>query len=1022
LTEEKSPLPPLPSIFVFIMKLPIDDDDIFVDEIEGLVESFDSYEENPNSYSSSPSSSSRAANYKIRRLRNDGLSPRGGRVAAEGYCRGRRSKCWVFTLLLISIGMAVYIHKYDKEEGIIVEADKSHNDHNMNMNDDNNPGSKNDSKLPVEPSPGDDYYDDDDDDDDDDDHVPDDDDIYYADDDYADKDKEVEVDDDATASQEDDDDDDDYNDDGDTNNTDIEEQNADVNDNIEENPQDFDDNIESKPQVDNTEIETQTNETKVDQNANVDDTFESEPKHDDETVEEEQTNETVEDNGTEILTEDDDDDEDDEAIKDALIEKWGHWHFWDGTPEIRPTEDYLSMYPNKDCPYEGFPSESWQADAVYVNHMIDSASELVIRAKDAIFTEYGLGPREEISRDQLIQRTNMFKLDFLNLNSDDVSEPVNEGLTRGGWTTSSSFEGLARRLTHAMMTRDTFTVVMGGNGAAAGHGNHHLQSYMMQFHQIMEPLLERVGVKLITKSIANDGLGTIQNTLGSVSIYGDDIDVIIWDADPEVENDASVELFFRQALLAGSRRPVLFAPKGKFDVLKNLHNNVDADVFGIGSAMHGIPETLDEEQVKDLPYFARYLNCPEDKESLCLNNPDKYKVRCWIDRDDVTPPTQQLKSPSDQSLENPGFRQHQLKGRVITFIILEALQDALDNWSDITIVEGQPLDGDFWHLTNYYENIESKIKSFDTSVGNCGELKDFIPERICSTPLQGRTEFTPRSNPSENSITSILKATPDGYVPTLSDQMLYEGPDVPNPDLKVPKGEIDVRAIVINRRRELQRREKDYFNFKIHHEIMDTNEKSKVEKTYIPQSNLRRRTDSNEIIPGKGWELQTLPGNCDGTATGICGRQPSSNCLLYDKMDEKGGLIGNALSGWLVMNVSNMTQGIVILKLETGLKSDDNQITKDWNEVNNGEYTGFLQNEAPGDFMFDFVINNVVTTLTQEEFSQRKKSPNDEVELLTLLDDPDFVPEGESKDVEVAIRLRNCDHDCTLKLTHVYWA
>jgi hypothetical protein len=40
----------------------------------------------------------------------------------------------------------------------------------------------------------------------------------------------------------------------------------------------------------------------------------------------------------------------------------------------------------------------------------------------------------------------------------------------GGWTTKRSFDGLVRRLLHAMMTQDTFTVVLGGHSAAEGQG------------------------------------------------------------------------------------------------------------------------------------------------------------------------------------------------------------------------------------------------------------------------------------------------------------------------------------------------------------------------------------------------------------------------------------------------------------------------------------------------------------------------------------------------------------------------
>jgi hypothetical protein len=40
----------------------------------------------------------------------------------------------------------------------------------------------------------------------------------------------------------------------------------------------------------------------------------------------------------------------------------------------------------------------------------------------------------------------------------------------GGWTTKKSWEGLKRRLLHAVMTEDSFVFAMGGHSAAAGHG------------------------------------------------------------------------------------------------------------------------------------------------------------------------------------------------------------------------------------------------------------------------------------------------------------------------------------------------------------------------------------------------------------------------------------------------------------------------------------------------------------------------------------------------------------------------
>lgn len=261
-----------------------------------------------------------------------------------------------------------------------------------------------------------------------------------------------------------------------------------------------------------------------------------------------------------------------DEVRDAMIEKWGKWHFWDGDPESRPTEDYMALFPNRDCPYEEFPEMAWQADAVYVNHMLDSAGELVARAKEAIYTEYGYGPRAELDHDQLKIRMDMFKLSMIDLD-DDNAVPVSTSLTQGGWTTKRSLKGLVRRLLHAMMTNDTFTIVLGGHSAAAGHGNHFLQSYMMQMYKVLEPVFNRVGVKLIVRNLAQGGLGTMQHSLGSSSIYGDNIDVLVWDSSMTEKDMNAIDLFYRQALIGGKRAPVLWG--GPFELLRNLYRFAD---------------------------------------------------------------------------------------------------------------------------------------------------------------------------------------------------------------------------------------------------------------------------------------------------------------------------------------------------------------------------------------------------------------------------------------------------------------
>lgn len=60
-----------------------------------------------------------------------------------------------------------------------------------------------------------------------------------------------------------------------------------------------------------------------------------------------------------------------------------------------------------------------------------------------------------------------------------------------------------------------------------------------------------------------------------------------------------------------------------------------------------------------------------------------------------------------------------------------------------------------------------------------------------------------------------------------------------------------------------------------------------------------------------------------------------------------------------------------------------------------------------------------ITTLDKKQFEERIKKPRDNLELLTILDD---LSVKDGKEIEVAIRMRDCGRECTFALTHIYWA
>ena len=284
---------------------------------------------------------------------------------------------------------------------------------------------------------------------------------------------------------------------------------------------------------------------------------------------------------------------------------------------------------------------------------------------------------------------------------------------------------------------------------------------------------------------------------------------------------------------------------------------------------------------------------------------------------------------------------------------------------------------------------------------------------------QGRTEFTPRANPEESSIRSILKT--GDYVPTVQGDVLYEGPDVRYPMFDVPEGQVDVLAILNNGRKfpDDEERSRQLFSFS--------------------------RT-ADKVVPGKGYELDGHPvGYCDGSYNAICARSADSSCLLYAHHDSRGGLFFHEYSGWIVMEVPKVKHGIIVIKLETWHFPEEVRIAKDWTTVNNernlqtmpaiteepeyddvGEWGNRDLKRQPNpycdDFHFDFAVDGKVTTYNITEFQQANTAIQRVVECFTMLDDPKYVNEGEEKDIELAIRMRGCGNSKVFSLTHVYWA
>lgn len=333
---------------------------------------------------------------------------------------------------------------------------------------------------------------------------------------------------------------------------------------------------------------------------------------------------------------------------------------------------------------------------------------------------------------------------------------------------------------------------------------------------------------------------------------------------------------------------------------------------------------------------------------------------------------------------------------------------------------GPPLEDEIWHVGEYYESMRNKVRGLPVGTGPCYELGSLLPERICRTPLQGRTQHTPRMLPEHRSLSALIRSDSTGRKPMNQRKILDDRQHIALPCMNAPSDELDLWPIVSNRRYLSSRKSST----------------GEVNANNTSFSSHQRRLQ--QIEPGRGWEVnEEHAGYCDGSYYVICGREKENECPLNNHHDSRGYVSGNELSGWLVMDIPDVKQGLLMIKLFTWLDETNNRITENWTSVNNnrrqlrtrdlGSNATSVHNHderllklanIPDSMKFEFAINGKVTTWTKDDFVKNKKDVARTVEVFTLLDDPKF-PDG---DVELAIRFLECGRKCTMGLTHVYWA
>jgi len=492
-------------------------------------------------------------------------------------------------------------------------------------------------------------------------------------------------------------------------------------------------------------------------------------------------------------------------------EEWGAWDFRDPLDDFasedtitrstddpyRPTADF-SKAQYKDLPTDDFPFQSWQEDEMYVARFIEEGKKLIDRVKEGIYAENGWGSKGKDEK-FLEERDKIWKIHLWDPAECGTPEQspvcVRKGRYPDGiaYIQKVGFDALVQKLLHAMMTNDEFYVVLAGHSAAAGHGNDFQQNRIITFHHMMEPVFDKLGVKLVSRNMGMGGVGTLQFSLGGGDLYGE-ADFLEWDS-AMTEKGPPVDLFNKQAILSGERVPFLMVP---LDQQYNIVAESNGTAF-IGDWVRDIekiifPQTT-YENFETQPYAARWFN---EKE-------EKYNAVCWEPRVDFTPLKTQKHSPDSQVGWHPGNRHHQWSGRKVALVLLEALEVAFERWEEGISKEGCPLASSYWHVGESYKNVRELLRTHINKPkegekegdvrSKCEELFTWMP-RMCRVQMHGFGMWNPRAH-IDYDFLNIIHPAPNGYKPDFLEDNVYDGFDLMPLNQAVPDGEIDVHAIAI---------------------------------------------------------------------------------------------------------------------------------------------------------------------------------------------------------------------------------
>lgn len=640
--------------------------------------------------------------------------------------------------------------------------------------------------------------------------------------------------------------------------------------------------------------------------------------------------------------------------------KYGLW--------VHPTTqgvEYPILDPKNDTSLSNLKPSAWQLNQPYLSEFLSEGIRLVERVQRGIYEEYGYDNSTDPETINKIFRTSVVK---------DAAALLQVVPTKAGVgaITTAAWEALLRKLCHAIVTHNTlFVVTVGGD---PGSDVNFVRTGPMQFHYILEPVLDMLGVRLITRNIG--GTSPTVAALGGANVLGE-ADVLVVYNDDKLST-GELELLQRQSILSGERVPVILGSSRSDAFDESVIPLAEAWVGRVFSRRDVCPAT-EHDKLPDRA-ACHHLNCEPSRQRPALCN--KFEGVCWVNRTDVATPDQDpavgIRFDANASFVTLNYRQHQWEGRKLSLLLLQALNETLHRWSFEISRGNAHLEDDMWHVNGRYAMLREAVRTHRNRANDnkdlivsptaCESLLSRVDPMICHMSMKVLTEWTPRVDPWTNSLSYRVTS---GYEdPNADVEELYRGYDLLPPRWLLLDSEVDVHMVAIATNESVEEFRSQTVGMGGGEED-DSNPDKRDEqggrRPMATRSLKRKKPDSQSPAGGTAskWLLYNTPiGFCDGSSQASCNRQESNPCLLANRQFYKGGFLSTGTSEWLRVTIPSVSEGVVLLRLDWNANVKLDSATP-------GEVRGRNRlDKLPDDFVFEYSVGSsqTVNTLDRDDF------------------------------------------------------